>query len=294
MIILGTSLGDALQKVLQIHTEELIQQYPQKHPIDTHQQPKYADKSIQAEKTVFKAADTDIPFNQGDKMGNTDEQPDVKAAPKADWFKKPQRAPTLDPKLAHNWLNDLANAENPPLTFNDLMSTPIDFSAFSMNRLKISDSLLSLLCLKLINITAGPSRLCTQAQSGDDILFHKQAYMEYTQLVFCKLFGMPREHHRACPTRMHDSLLLSFQGYVLKHGLIPPPEHLFRGDTGLLNVHGVPRGSIVASLENVNGFLAVYTPSDDLISTDFKQKRVVSEIVLYTLKEFAFLLGRDM
>nr|GFA06627.1 hypothetical protein [Tanacetum cinerariifolium] len=37
-------------------------------------------------------------------------------------------------------------------------------------------------------------------------------------------------------------------------------------------------GSIVASLENVNGFLAVYTPSDDLISTDFKQKGVVPEI----------------
>nr|GEY63989.1 reverse transcriptase domain-containing protein [Tanacetum cinerariifolium] len=30
-----------------------------------------------------------------------------------------------------------------------------------------------------------PSRLCAQAQSGDDTFFHKQAYMEYTQLVFC-------------------------------------------------------------------------------------------------------------
>nr|GFD28752.1 hypothetical protein [Tanacetum cinerariifolium] len=38
-----------------------------------------------------------------------------------------------------------------------------------------------------------------------------------------------------------------------------------------------PDGSIVASLENVNGFLAVYTPSDDLIRTDFKKKGVVPE-----------------
>nr|GFB92390.1 hypothetical protein [Tanacetum cinerariifolium] len=80
-----------------------------------------------------------------------------------------------------------------------------------------------------------PSRLCAQAQSGDDMLFHKQAYMEDTQLVFSKLFGMPRERHRACPTRMHDSHLLSFQGYVLNRSLIPPPDHLFGGDTGLLN-----------------------------------------------------------
>nr|GEU94258.1 reverse transcriptase domain-containing protein [Tanacetum cinerariifolium] len=77
--------------------------------------------------------------------------------------------------------------------------------------------------------------LCAQAQSGDDMLFHKQAYMEYTELVFCKLFGMPRERHRACLTRMHDSHLLSFQGYVLNHDLILPSGHLFGGDTGLLN-----------------------------------------------------------
>nr|GEW09691.1 reverse transcriptase domain-containing protein [Tanacetum cinerariifolium] len=44
--------------------------------------------------------------------------------------------------------------------------------------------------------------------------------------------------------------------------------------------------------ENVNGFLAMYTPSDDLISTDFKQKGVVPEIVLHILEEFIFLLGR--
>nr|GEV05218.1 nodulin MtN21 /EamA-like transporter family protein [Tanacetum cinerariifolium] len=134
---------------------------------------------------------------------------------------------------------------------------------------------------------AWPSRLCAQAQSGDDTLFHKQAYMEYIQLVFCKLFEMPKERHQACPTRMHGSLLPSFQGYVLNHGWIPPPDHLFGGDTGVS-----PAGSIVASLENVNGFLAVYTPSDDLISTYFKQKGVVPEIVLYIFKEFDFLLGR--
>nr|GEU98961.1 hypothetical protein [Tanacetum cinerariifolium] len=77
-----------------------------------------------------------------------------------------------------------------------------------------------------------PSRLCAQAQSGDETPFHKQACMEYTQLVFCKLFGRPRERHLACPTRMHDFHPLSFQEYILNHGLIPPPDHLFGGDTG--------------------------------------------------------------
>nr|GEW97063.1 hypothetical protein [Tanacetum cinerariifolium] len=84
-----------------------------------------------------------------------------------------------------------------------------------------------------------PSRLCAPAQSGDDKLSHKQAYMEYIQLVFCKVFRMPRECHRACPTRMHDSHLLSFQGYVLNHDSTLPPGHLFEGDTELLNDFGI-------------------------------------------------------
>nr|GEV92662.1 hypothetical protein [Tanacetum cinerariifolium] len=37
----------------------------------------------------------------------------------------------------HNSLNDLANAKKPPLTFDDLMSTPINFTTFAMNCLKL-------------------------------------------------------------------------------------------------------------------------------------------------------------
>nr|GEX95180.1 hypothetical protein [Tanacetum cinerariifolium] len=79
---------------------------------------------------------------------------------------------------------------------------------------------------------SGPNRLCAAAQSGDDTPFHKQACTEYTKLVFCKLFGRPKERHLACPTKMHGSLLLSFQGYVLIYGLTLPSDHLCGGDMG--------------------------------------------------------------
>ncbi|GKG62679.1 hypothetical protein Tco_0636410, partial [Tanacetum coccineum] len=36
-------------------------------------------KSIQSEEIVFEVADTEMPLNQGDDMGDADEQPDVKA-----------------------------------------------------------------------------------------------------------------------------------------------------------------------------------------------------------------------
>nr|GEW48296.1 hypothetical protein [Tanacetum cinerariifolium] len=47
-----------------------------------------------------------------------------------------------------------------------------------------------------------------------------------------------------------------------------------------------PGGSIVASLKNVNSFLVVNTPPDDLIRTDFQQEGVVPKVMLHILEEF--------
>nr|GEX81685.1 hypothetical protein [Tanacetum cinerariifolium] len=104
-----------------------------------------------------------------------------------------------------------------------------------------------------------PNRLCAQAQSGDDMPFRKQACTEYTRWVF---YSGPIESG-------------------VKHLLSSVVWAMMSLD-----------GSIVESLENVNGFLAMYTPSDDLIRIDFKKKGVVSEVMLHILEEFVFLLGR--
>nr|GEY17924.1 hypothetical protein [Tanacetum cinerariifolium] len=53
-----------------------------------------------------------------------------------------------------------------------------------------------------------------------------------------------------------------------------------------------PSGSIVASLKNFNGFLAVNTPPDDLIHIDFEQEGVVPKLMLYVFEEFILLMGR--
>nr|GEZ29596.1 retrovirus-related Pol polyprotein from transposon TNT 1-94 [Tanacetum cinerariifolium] len=53
-----------------------------------------------------------------------------------------------------------------------------------------------------------------------------------------------------------------------------------------------PRGSIVASFENVESFFVVHTPPDHLIRVDFKQKGVVPEVVFHVFKKLVFLLGR--
>ncbi|GJW72957.1 hypothetical protein Tco_0132327 [Tanacetum coccineum] len=64
-----------------------------------------------------------------------------------EWFKQPLRPPTPNPKWNQDkaiddgpeqiWLNDLVNVEKDSLTFDELMATPIDFSKFAMNCLKL-------------------------------------------------------------------------------------------------------------------------------------------------------------
>ncbi|GJZ29305.1 hypothetical protein Tco_0573952 [Tanacetum coccineum] len=112
-------------------------------------QPKFIVKSTQTEEIVFEAGNTQEPHNQGQYMGNTDDQPIVEAAPKHDWFKKPERPPTLDSdwnvrksvdfRPHQTWISKIAQAEKTPLSFDELMSTPIDFSAYVMNNLKIDN-----------------------------------------------------------------------------------------------------------------------------------------------------------
>nr|GEV40566.1 hypothetical protein [Tanacetum cinerariifolium] len=61
---------------------------------DALYKPKSTFKFAQAEGTMFEAGDTQEPYNQGQDMG--DDEPNVKSAPKHDWFKKPKRPPTPD------------------------------------------------------------------------------------------------------------------------------------------------------------------------------------------------------
>ncbi|GJU32362.1 hypothetical protein Tco_1175951 [Tanacetum coccineum] len=85
----------------------------------TKSQTKISGKSVQAEELMFETTDTEMPQDQGGDLGNTEDQPNVKEASKHDCR--------------------IAQAEKPPLTFDELMSTPIDFSAYVLNNLKIEN-----------------------------------------------------------------------------------------------------------------------------------------------------------
>ncbi|GJX53235.1 hypothetical protein Tco_0281604 [Tanacetum coccineum] len=137
--------------------------------------PKSSGKSAQAEELVFEVADIKMPQNQGSDLGNTGEQPNVEAAPKHDWFKKPERPPTLDLdwnvgesfdfRQPQTWFSKIAQAEKPPLSFDKLMRTPIDFSAYVMNHLKIDHLTQNYLVGLAFNLLKGTCRSRVELES---------------------------------------------------------------------------------------------------------------------------------
>ncbi|GJW46581.1 hypothetical protein Tco_0078227 [Tanacetum coccineum] len=113
-----------------------------------------SDRGLKKRKTSKDAEptkDSDMPQDQEENPGNDDEEPKEKVASKRDWFTKPTQPqePTdpnwnvgKTPQQGQNqsWLMTLASsADKPSKTIDELMSTPIDFSAYIMNGLKITN-----------------------------------------------------------------------------------------------------------------------------------------------------------
>ncbi|GKC96542.1 hypothetical protein Tco_1161984 [Tanacetum coccineum] len=211
---IGTSLDDALYKVLQKHSADIVKEHsilakiierlrlqyiPQKSTNDIRKiKMEHASKQ-QVPKSSITSSDTaaldefcvkdqvvepisvqdsdnaehddaeldyaDMQMDQGEDLGNTDEQPNDEAVPKKDWYKKSSNDISPDPEWnegklfddgpEQSWLNDMAKATKPPLTFDEPMHTPIDFSAFAMNRLKIDNLTKELLVGPVYNLLKG-------------------------------------------------------------------------------------------------------------------------------------------
>ncbi|GKD30544.1 hypothetical protein Tco_1241322, partial [Tanacetum coccineum] len=88
-------------------------------------QSKSFGKSVQSEEPEFEVADSDMPQDQEENMDKDDEEPKEKT---------PQQGQN------QSWLMTLASSTDKLIkAFDELMGTPIDFSAFIMNGLKINN-----------------------------------------------------------------------------------------------------------------------------------------------------------
>ncbi|GJT14436.1 hypothetical protein Tco_0861478 [Tanacetum coccineum] len=110
---------------------------------------KSSGKSSHSEDPSQTVDDSGLQKNQEFNKGNNDEQPGDEVAPKYNWFKKPERDTTPDPdwnkrqqvdiRPPQTWISVTTCAEKPPTSFDELIDTPIYFSAFIINRLNITN-----------------------------------------------------------------------------------------------------------------------------------------------------------
>ncbi|GKA96893.1 hypothetical protein Tco_0818988 [Tanacetum coccineum] len=109
---------------------------------------KSASESAHTEEPIHTDKDSESPAYQEFNIGATEEQSNEETSLHPDWFQKPTKIPTPDrdwnktlPAIhgpVQPWLSNLAQEEGPRESFDELIDTPLDFSAFMMNRLKIN------------------------------------------------------------------------------------------------------------------------------------------------------------
>ncbi|GJX48977.1 hypothetical protein Tco_0275822 [Tanacetum coccineum] len=110
-------------------------------------QHKSAGESAHAEEPMHTTKDLEEPTHQEFDIGATKDQSDEETSQHPDWFQNLAKLPTPNrdwnktlPAIhgpIQPWLSNMAQEEGPRKSFDELMDTPLDFSAFMMNRLKI-------------------------------------------------------------------------------------------------------------------------------------------------------------
>nr|GEV48031.1 hypothetical protein [Tanacetum cinerariifolium] len=144
-------LYDALVKSYQLN-KDLFDSYGKAYSLKRGHEDKDKDEdppSVQAEEPVFETTDIEMLQDQRGDLGNTEDQLNVEEASKHDCFKKPKRPLTpdhdwnagkqIDFRPPQTWISKIAKARKLPLTFDELMSTPIEFLTYSLNNLNIEN-----------------------------------------------------------------------------------------------------------------------------------------------------------
>nr|GFB66282.1 hypothetical protein [Tanacetum cinerariifolium] len=115
----------------------------------------YHCESASVEEPMQTTQDLEEPSHQEFETGTADDQPIAKASQYLEWFQQ-QKKP-LTPNRAWNktmpathgsiqpWISDLPKKADSRSSFQELIDTPVDFSAFLMNRLKVDTLTLELL-----------------------------------------------------------------------------------------------------------------------------------------------------
>ncbi|GKD03739.1 hypothetical protein Tco_1178713 [Tanacetum coccineum] len=147
-----------------------------------------AEKSAQAKEPMHTAEDLEEPAHQEFVTGDTEDKPDEETSQHPNWFLKLAKLPTPDRDwnktlpAAHGpvqpWLSTLAQKEDTRESFNELMDTPLDFSAFVMNMLKVDTLTLELLAGPTFELIKGSCKSLVELE-----YFFEEVYKATTDQV---------------------------------------------------------------------------------------------------------------
>ncbi|GJX48424.1 hypothetical protein Tco_0273614 [Tanacetum coccineum] len=127
--------------------------------------------------------DSGVQQNQEFDMGNNDKQLDDEVAP-----------------------NDTARAEKPPTSFDELIDTPIDFSAFVLNRINITNLTQELLFGLAFNLLKGT---CKSITTSTKDVYSRKRIIAVTRLTIMK--GYDYGHLDEIEVRREDQQLYTFK-----------------------------------------------------------------------------------
>ncbi|GKE30928.1 hypothetical protein Tco_1446312, partial [Tanacetum coccineum] len=122
-------------------------------------------KSAHAEEPIHADEDLEEPTRQEFDTGFSENQPVDETTQHHDWFQKPTKPLTPDHDWNKTlpaaqgpiqpWISIMARKEDTRDSFNELTDTPLDFSAFVMNRLKVDTLTLELLAGLTLTLMKG-------------------------------------------------------------------------------------------------------------------------------------------
>ncbi|GKA00367.1 hypothetical protein Tco_0672917 [Tanacetum coccineum] len=139
-----SALEQGLSQVKQVyHSAQILAQIPT--IVDEHLTD--SDQGLKKKKT--KGKDSELQKLEIKRGLRSSLSKGLQEASKHDWFKKLERPPTpdrdwnagkqIDFRPPQTWISKMAKAGKPPTTFDKLMSTPINFSAYVLHNLKIEN-----------------------------------------------------------------------------------------------------------------------------------------------------------
>ncbi|GJT76458.1 hypothetical protein Tco_1043183 [Tanacetum coccineum] len=237
-------------------------------------QHKSAGKSAHTEEPMHPDKDLEEPAHHEFDIRATEEQSDKETSQHPDWFQKPAKIPSPDRDwnktlpAAHGpiqpWLSTLAQMEDPRESINELMDTPLDFSTFMMNRLKVDTLTLKLLAGPTFELMKGSCKSLVELK----YLFEEVYKATTDQLDWYNPEGMMTSYTSSKKaisigftyklSKRVDDLQLGVESYQKKLNLTKPDTYiqdLKRRDA--YTAYSNPRGFIYQNKDKKNRLMRI-------------------------------------